>query len=253
MTSSVTPERCVGFEGAHNFRDLGGYPSRLGGETRWGRVFRAGALDRMTPADLEQYATLGIDAAIDLRNGDERARTPDPVPSIHVPVMNRFMDVRGRPDFEALVEHDHGVVFMRDMNLGLLAHAGPELGEIMRIIAGHLPQPVMFHCTAGKDRTGLVAALLLEVLGVARDDVLDDFQLTDRYAGPREESHGFRRMIEYGVAPEAAAGAFGAPRSMMGDVLEELDARYGGAERYLRDHAGLDDAVVVQLRSALLA
>ena len=113
-------------------------------------------------------------------------------------------------------------------------------------------RPVVFHCTAGKDRTGLVSALLLEVLGVDRETVLDDFQLTERYAGPREESHGWQRMIEFGVAPEAAAGAFGAPRAMLGDVLEVLDTRYGGAERYLTERAGVSTATLDALRAALL-
>ena len=245
-------QRCIDFEGAHNFRDLGGYDSRLGGTTRWGHVFRAGSLDRMTADDLDRFATLGVDTVVDLRNGDERDRAPDPVESLHIPIMGSFMARRGRPDFAALVEHDHGVAFMRDMNLGLLEHAADEIGQVFEVIAGAAGRPVAFHCTAGKDRTGLVAALLLEVLGVDRDTVLDDFQLTDQFSGPREDSHGFRRMIEFGVAPEAAAGAFGAPRSMMGDVLHVLDVRYGGAERYLVEEARVTTDTIATLRTHLL-
>lgn len=245
-------QRCIAFEGAHNFRDLGGYDSRLGGITRWGRVFRAGALDRMTAGDLDRFAGLGIDTVVDLRNGDERERAPDPIGSLHIPIMGAFMARRGRPDFGALVEHDHGVAFMRDMNLGLLDHASAEIGQVVELIADAAGRPVAFHCTAGKDRTGLIAALLLEVLGVDRGTVLDDFQLTEQFAGPREDSHGFRRMIEYGVAPEAAAGAFGAPRSMMADVLDALDDRYGGAERYLLDEARLARVTIATLRTQLL-
>lgn len=247
------PARCIDFDGARNFRDLGGYASSWGGSTRWGRVYRAGALDRMTAVDLAQYEALGIATMIDLRNDDERERNPDPVPSTHVAVMGAFMAARERPDFAALVERDQGVAFMRDMNLGLLAHAATDIGRVLTLIAGAAERPVAFHCTAGKDRTGLIAALLLEVLGVDRATVLDDFELTDRYAGPKEESHGFRRMIEFGVAPEAAAGAFGAPRSMMGDVLEVLDRDHGGAERYLLDRAAMTPATIDRLRDALLA
>jgi protein-tyrosine phosphatase len=245
-------QRCVDFEGAHNFRDLGGYDSRFGGATRWGRVFRAGSLDRMTADDLDRLGTLEVDTVVDLRNGDERERAPDPVGSLHIPIMGSFMSKRERPDFRALVEHDHGVAFMRDMNLGLLEHASNEIGQVFGVLAGTAGRPVVFHCTAGKDRTGLVAALLLEVLGVDRETVLDDFQLTERYAGPREESHGWRRMIEFGVAPEAAAGAFGAPRPMMSDVLDVLDARYGGAECYLVDQARVTPDTLANLRDHLL-
>lgn len=244
--------RCVDFDGAHNFRDLGGYASRFGGTTRWERVFRAGALDRMTDADVERLAGLGIGAVVDLRNREERERAPDPVASIHIPIMGSFIAKRERPDFGALVEHDHGVAFMRDMNLGLLEHAATEIGQVFGVLDGVADHPVAFHCTAGKDRTGLIAALLLEVLGVDRAAVLDDFELTERYAGPREESHGWQRMIEFGVAPEAAAGAFGAPRPMMGDVLDVLDDRYGGAERYLVERARVTPASIASLRSTLL-
>lgn len=245
-------QRCIAFEGARNFRDLGGYPSASGGTTRWGRVYRAGSLDRMTAADLELFAGLGIHTVVDLRNHDERERTPDPIDSLHIPVMGSLMAARVRPDFAALVEHDHGVAFMRDMNLGLLAHASAEIGQVIGLIGAAGGRPVAFHCTAGKDRTGLIAALLLEVLGVDRETVLDDFQLTEQYAGPHEESHGWRRMIEYGVAPEAAAGAFGAPRAMLGDVLDELDDRYGGAERYLTERAAVPPATLAALRRDLL-
>jgi protein-tyrosine phosphatase len=252
LLSATTRPRCVDFDGAHNFRDLGGYRSRLGGTTRWGRLYRAGSLDRMTAADIDRYRSLGIAVAIDLRNEDERRRVPDPVDSLHVPIMNRLMQVRERPDFGALVERDHGVAFMRDMNLGLLEHAGDEIGRVVAIIADRAPDPVMFHCTAGKDRTGLISALLLEVLGVERADVIEDFRLSERYSGRMEESHGFVRMIEYGVAPEAAAGAFGAPPEMLAGVLDELDVRYGGAEQYLRRHARVSDERITSLRHTLL-
>lgn len=245
--------RLVDFDGAHNFRDLGGYASSFGGATRWGRVFRAGSLDRMTAADLGRYETLGIATLIDLRNADERERHPDPVPSTHLSLMGAFLAQRERPDFGALVERDQGVAFMRDMNLGLLEHASADIGRVLSMIADAADRPVGFHCTAGKDRTGLIAALLLEVLGVDREAVLDDFELTERFAGPKEESHGFRRMIEFGVAPEAAAGAFGAPRSMMGDVLDVLDRDHGGAERYLLDRAAVTPATIARLRTTLLA
>lgn len=257
LTAMTVPptdiQRCLDFEGAHNFRDLGGYDSRYGGTTRWGRVFRAGSLDRMTADDLDRFAGLGIDTVVDLRNRDERERAPDPVASLPIPIMGPFMARRGRPDFGALVEHDHGVAFMRDMNLGLLDHASAEIGQVVEVIAGTAGEPVVFHCTAGKDRTGLIAALLLEALGVDRDTVLDDFQLTERYAGPHEESHGWRRMIEFGVAPEAAAGAFGAPRTMMSDVLDVLDARFGGAEQYLVEQAGVTPLTLATLRAHLVA
>lgn len=245
-------QRCLDFEGARNFRDLGGYDSRLGGTTRWGRVFRAGSIAGMTGSDLERLAALDPHAIVDLRNRDEREQAPDPVDSLHVPVMGSFLVGREPPDLGALVDRDHGVAFMRRMYLRLLEHAAAEIGQVLAVVAAAGGRPVVFHCSAGKDRTGLVAALLLEVVGVDRDTVLDDFTLTERYLGSADDSDGVRMMIEHGMAPEAAAGAFGAPRSTMADVLDELDTRYGGAERYLSERAGLGPATCAALRDHLL-
>ena len=244
--------RHIDFEGARNFRDLGGYESRLGGTTSWGRVFRAASLAGMTTGDLERLAALEVAAVVDLRNVDERRLAPDPVESLHIPVMAALMALREPPDFSSLVERDHGVAFMRDLYVGLLDHAAAEFGQVIEVIAAAAGRPVVFHCTAGKDRTGLVAALLLEVLGVDRDTVLDDFTLTEQLLGSAHDSDSVRRMIEHGMAPEAAAGAFGAPRTMMAGVLDVLDTRYGGAERYLTDRSGVAPDVFDGLRSQLL-
>lgn len=252
MAETTTGQRHIDFEGAHNFRDLGGYPSSLGGATRWGRVFRADRLDGLTSSDLERFARLGIVTVYDLRNNDERERAPDPMPSVHVPILSRLMANRPAPDFAALVERDHGVTFMRDMCVGLLAHAGPEIGHVLSDLAEPLRTPAVFHCTAGKDRTGVVAALLLEWLGVDRELVIDDFVLTERYHRHGADSQALQRMLERGIGPEAAAGALGAPRSMMVDTLHELDEGFGGVEAYLTGPAGLSRPTLDRLRDNLL-
>lgn len=249
--SGERPRR-VDFDGPRNFRDLGGYPAGDGHATRWGVLYRADRLDRMTDADLERFAELGIARVYDLRHGYERDRYPDPVPSVHVPVMSKVMAAGPRPDIAALVDHDDGRAFMRDMMLRLLEHAAPELGELITAFADPDDLPVVFHCSAGKDRTGVVAALVLETLGVDREIVIDDFALTGEYRADGEDSAGFAMMLQHGFAPEVAAGALGAPRSMMSELLDEIDRRWGGAERYLAERAGLRPATIDALRSTLV-
>ena len=252
MAETTTWQRRIEFEGAHNFRDLGGYDSTLGGTTRWGRVYRSDRLDALTPTDRELFDRLGIVTVYDLRNDDERADHPDPMPTVHAPVLSRFIANGPRPDFDALVEHDQGVRFMRDMCVAMLGHAGPEIGQVLTGLADLDRTPAVFHCTAGKDRTGVVAALLLEWLGVERETVIDDFELTARYHRPNEDSHAFQRMLARGIGPEAAAGALGAPRSMMADTLRELDETFGGIEAYLTGPAGIDGVTLDRLRESLL-
>ncbi len=250
--SELVRDRLVPFEGAHNFRDLGGYESALGGITRWGVVYRAGRLDGMTAADRAEFERLGIRTVYDLRRDDERAVAPDPWPNVHVCLMSKVLDGQPMPARGTLVERDHGVQFMRLLYSGLLAHAGAEIGTLLRSIADAGALPAVFHCTAGKDRTGVVAALLLSWLGVDREVVLDDFELTDSYVRREHHEEMFQRMLDRGMGPEAAAGMLAAPRASMASALAELDTVYGGIEAYLRGPAGLDDATLTRLRSALL-
>jgi protein-tyrosine phosphatase len=245
--------RRVELEGAPNFRDLGGYPSVFGGATRWGMLFRAGRLDLLTPDDLAELARLGISTVYDLRRDDERLRAPDPLPSVHVCLLSEVLANADMPDRASLVERDHGVQFMRDMYVGLLAHAGAEIGRIVAGLADSDALPAVFHCTAGKDRTGVVAALILSALGVDRETVLDDFELTGRYVDDEHEEQMFQRMLEVGMGPEAAAGMLATSRRSMAAALDALEATYGGAEAYLVDVAGVDAATLSAVRSNLLA
>lgn len=248
-----TRERLVDFDAAHNFRDLGGYPSRFGGAVRWRHVYRAAALHEMTAGDVDRFRALGIATVYDLRSTLEYEEHPDPVPAVNVPILGKYMAENEPPDFASVIDHDQGVAFMTQMCVNMLDHGADEIGEVLAGIADAERRPVVFHCTAGKDRTGVVAALLLEVLGVDRERVLDDFQLTDRYRAVDEDSAAFRRMLGFGMPPEAASGALGAPREMMNRALARLDDEYGGAEAYLTSQAGLSPSTIEQLRTGLLA
>jgi protein-tyrosine phosphatase len=252
-TSDPTgPHRLVPFEAVRNFRDLGGYESRFGGAVRWGSVYRSAALHEMTVDDLRRFDQLGIVTVFDLRSALEFEEHPDPMPAINVPVLGRFMSQSEPPDFASMIDHDEGVAFMSQMCMNMLDYGNLEIGTVLGSLADRGELPAVFHCTAGKDRTGIVAALLLEVLGVDRADVLDDFELTERYRGPQQDSTAFQRMVGFGMPPEAAAGALGAPRRMMGDVLDALDERYGGVERYLVGRADMTPTSIDDLRRNLL-
>ena len=95
--SALTGLRHIEFEGAHNFRDLGGYPSALGGEVRWGMVYRAGRHRRADRADMAVYDELGIRTVFDLRRDDERQRCPDPVPNVQVCLLSRVFEQAPAP------------------------------------------------------------------------------------------------------------------------------------------------------------
>jgi protein-tyrosine phosphatase len=251
MHQTTIDRRHIPLEGARNVRDLGGHPSRFGGSVRWRRLFRADRLDELTPGDLDVIAGLGLTAIYDLRTIEERGDAPDALPSHHVPMLSRVL--RDLPaDLASIVDHDGGVRFLTEMCLGMLRHSGPEIGAIMFTLADPARTPMMFHCTAGKDRTGVLAALILEALGVDREVIVDDFELSARFHRPDGSSLGFRRLLDHGLAPEAAAGVLAAPRSVIETMLRSLDEDHGGIERYLTERGGVDRDALVAARASLL-
>ncbi len=250
--ATMHPARHIPLEGAHNVRDLGGYESCFGGTVRWGRLYRADRLDALTPADLETIAGLGLAAVYDLRTMEERTEFPDAVPSVHVPI---FADLPARSnvaDFGSLVDHDGGVRFMTEMCSNMVRNASRQIGAILFTLADASRSPMMFHCTAGKDRTGIVAALLLETLGVDREVVLDDFELTEQFHRPELSAAVIERFVDRGFPAEAVTGLLRAPRSMMTAALEVLDDEFGGIDRYLIERGGLDADALVAIRRLLL-
>ena len=112
--------------------------------------------------------------------------------------------------------------------------------------------PAVFHCHAGKDRTGVVAALLLSVAGVDRGDILDDYELTRRYRTLDHQQDSLANLLEAGMSPEAAAGVLAAPRWAMEGALDAIANRYGGIESYLVDVAGMTRRTLDELRAVLV-
>ncbi|HEY7068741.1 MAG TPA: tyrosine-protein phosphatase [Acidimicrobiales bacterium] len=250
----VVADRRVPFQGIQNFRDMGGYRTRSGGVVRWGQVFRADALHGLSTGDLALYERLGLRAVYDLRGEVEREERPNPVPS-------RPLTITGRPSGAAaslmaeaadqLTTAD-GEKVLAEMYVGLLEHSATQLGELYTGLAAGDGLPAVFHCHGGKDRTGVVAALLLEALGVEREVVLDDYELTARYRRREHQESTYGRLIASGMAPEAAAGVLSVPRWAMARALDELDSRHGGVEAYLTGPAGMSTADLRTLRGRLV-
>ena len=241
------------FEGASNFRDLGGYHTASGGRTRWSTVYRADSLHELTPVDVQRYSELGIRVVYDLRRDSEREIRPNVVPSIDMCIATPI-DLAGVEPLDRTVMSDRrsGEQLLRTMYANMLAHSGAVIGELFTGLADPARVPAVFHCHAGKDRTGIVAALLLEALGVSRADVLDDYELTACYR--RRECHlkSYATLLGTGMAAEAAAAVLGAPRWAMADTMDDLDSVYGGVDAYLLGLAGLGPATLDRLRGLLV-
>ncbi len=248
----VAGERNLGLRGARNFRDLGGYVAAGGARTRWGRVFRSDALV-LEESDLETFVELGLRAIYDLRSDAERDITPNRLPAgdLIVELLPLISNANTPPEIDAMLAD--GEAFLADIYLHMLEASAVTFGRILTGLADDARLPAVFHCAAGKDRTGMVAALLLSVLGVAEQEILDDYELTSRFrTSDRVEAVMARLRNDRGVAPEVAAGILRTPRWAMQSTLAEMERRYGGIRGYLTGPAQVDASVPAALRDALL-
>jgi len=246
----VVAERRLAFAGITNFRDLGGYPTIDGGTTCWGRVFRADALHKLTVADLVAFHDLGVRTVFDLRGEVERSDFPGPIESVHVPITGRPAGATpSAPPPEMSVED--GERMLRDLYVGALEHSAIQIGSVLRGVASNDGLPAVFHCHGGKDRTGIVAAVLLLAIGVDRETVLDDYEATRRYRSLEDQHDSLVNLLAAGVSPEAAAGVLGTPRWAMAAAIDAIDDVYGGLETYLAGPAELTAGELASLRECL--
>jgi protein-tyrosine phosphatase len=243
-------ERLIDLEGCLNFRDLGGYPTADGGTLAWRRIYRSDGLHRLTEADVVRIRDeLGVTDLIDLRSSAELAADGrgllenEPLVFHHVPL---FDGNTGAASFSAEVRE----MTLADRYLGLAEVAKQAIARVVAIVAA-AEGGAVYHCAAGKDRTGVISAILLSALGVADDLIVADYALTqenlDAIVEQLSESEGYRTIFD-ALPPDTLHAE---PETMVA-LLEALNARYGSVEGYL-ESADVGADVVARLRSSALA
>jgi protein-tyrosine phosphatase len=266
MTMHDIPARDARLDGAPNFRSVGALPAAGGRRTRPGRLWRSDALHRLTDADLEQLAALRIASVLDLRRDDERGQMPsrwpsevpretltfDALPDLQVIQAGGWRSQIDDPSFDAAQAHRWMLEIYTRMP-GALAPAVREGAR--RLAAGEPAEPaILVHCTAGKDRTGFVVAMLLSALGVPRDAIVDDYLESARRRPPDALAHALFALA--GLQPTERT--FGAVRTIADVRVEFLDAalesvarEHGSIDAYLA-RCGLDGAMRDALAATLL-
>jgi protein-tyrosine phosphatase len=252
--ATVGAERRIGLRGPVNFRDLGGYRSADGRKVRWGKVFRSDALV-LHDDDLAAFAGLGIRTVYDLRSEGERDSVPSRFPDHAQPavVVRPLVSSDGETTVIDELAYTDGESFLEQLYQHTLVRAAVNIGDVLTGLSEPTNLPAVFHCAAGKDRTGMVAAVLLSVLDVRLDDILDDYELTSRYRTTEHVNASMQRLSETGkVAPEIAAGILRSPRWAMQSAITKVTERYGGMNGYLTGPAGVAGDVPQRLRDLLL-
>ncbi len=223
------PPQFAPTENIFNLRDVGGWKGRDGKKVKTGRVFRSDNFGQATEADIDHVVNdLGVRHVIDLRRGEELEETGrfpevDGVEFhhfelLHIKWESIGVEVNGRSSEEEVV------AFLRHRYTGMLESGYRSVRDSLEVIASG--EPVVFHCMAGKDRTGIVAAVLLSILGVAEEDIAADFELT------RIGSARWRKWRDENLGKPEIEGGLDTPAAAMLQTIEEMNARFGSMAAY---------------------
>jgi protein-tyrosine phosphatase len=237
-------------EGSPNFRDVGGLPTVDGRFTRRGVLFRSSALEELTSRDVRLLIDdIGLRTVIDLRSVDDR-ETAQPLLDTPVRYLNLPIS-RGRPTTS--LERPMGADGRADMALIYGMYIETSAASISEIISELTfgATPAVFHCAAGKDRTGVVAAILLSAVGVTRDAVIADFMETESYL-PEIIAYLQRRPAYADVVMRFPPGTMDVDPNFIIDFLEGVERTYGGIHAWLTERAGVSAESVARLEQLLV-
>ena len=247
-------ERFLDWDGCVNVRELGGLPTRDGGETRLGAVVRADSVRQLSDDGWRALVDHGIKTVVDLRGHHERAEDPPadvPVEVVHVPFMesNELEWEEVREELDAAVAAAPDVpAATREVYLIFLERFRSNVAAAVGAVANAPDGGVVIHCVGGKDRTGLLSAFLLHVAGVADDEIAADYALSEERLRPRHQA--WFEAAESDEELERLQRIAQTPAASMAGVFAELERRHGSVESYLRG-AGLTDEELELARARL--
>ncbi|MEZ5409974.1 MAG: tyrosine-protein phosphatase [Acidimicrobiales bacterium] len=241
------PGALIALDGAMNLRDLGGWTGLDGRTVARGQAYRCDRLSELTDADLAVLAGLGIETVIDLRHEGETAEHPSRLwASV---VLHRNIPMAGelavqKSLVDLILDGEITEVTVAEVEASyreMLTRHAPGFGLAVETLLTS-EGPTLFHCTAGKDRTGLLAMLVLSTLGVADDDVIRDFGLSNRYRAERRIAQLRPSFEARGLDIECFRPALSAPEPALAAAIPWLRQSHGSVEAYLEGPAGVSDA-----------
>jgi protein-tyrosine phosphatase len=258
VTILESERRIVHLQGGVNFRDLGGYRGADGLHVRWQAIFRSGTTHLLCEADRQRLADIDIRTIVDLRSNRERQEHPHGLlrsPGVvywahdHERVVGTLNRMLRNPYIQAAQ--------MRAAMIDLYQNLPYQLIDVFKELLSRVssaPLPLAFNCAAGKDRTGVASALLLSALGVAWDDVLADYMLTEQFVPDILRIFGWQEdgAIQALDDPEVVPTLFGVSPLYLEAMRDELIRRSGSIENYLFSSLGLDTTALQRLRQRLL-
>ena len=254
--------RKLPFTGAHNFRDLGGYKTEDGRRIKWGKIYRSDNLHSLTDEDVKYLSRLNIKSVVDFRSDEERESEPDRL----TPDMTQvLLPIKFQPkelDDETLKNLMKNLTFgtldssnlLTDFNIVIVKDFAEEYKKFFRHVIENNAEPIVFHCTAGKDRAGFASAMILTVLGVPRDKVIEDYLLTNTYV----KDHVDSEMLEIELKTFFRADTDNlrkinlvAERYIQA-AFDTIDSEWGGMDNYISKALSLTEEDILKLQNFYL-
>ena len=248
----------VQLQGALNCRDIGGYAAAEGRRVRSGAIFRCDKLSTLTDSDLEELSDRGIRTVVDFRAAHEVAKDPSRLWSTVTTVAPLPIGEEAAQQSDLISKiiskevTEFSAIDVGQMYIDMLNERQVQFSQFLQIVADFDQLPALFHCTAGKDRTGIGAALILELLGVERELVLDDYELTNELRTKHRVAQLLPQLEAAGVDIKAILPILSAPRVSMRAALDHIDSEHGGVERYVADQLGFEPDALEMLRLQML-
>ena len=244
MTDEI--ERRIPLEGCVNLRDLGGYATAGGRTVKWRRIFRSDSLSDLTESDVQTVIEgLGVRSVVDLRSNSGAVNDGRGLLALSGISYHQF-PLLERRGFLPPTSGEEVETRLTEMYRWVLFNAGTLVAQAFTTLAQPVNQPALFHCSAGKDRTGVLAATILDVLGVSREDIVDDFlktnEVIDGILARLQKMSGFESSTREGIM---------APRVAIESYLDAMESEFGGAQAYLLHH-GVQRSTIDGFRDSML-
>jgi len=248
-TLVFSPKRQIKLEGGSNFRDLGGYPVKGNKHVKWGHIYRSADVSKLTDRDLKTLSDLHLATVCDLRGPDELKTSPDRLPAniqyINLPAGSENTKVNTN---YAAMNRDSMMVSTYTKTDHLKAKYQPMFEQLLVLPTD---KSLMFHCTAGKDRTGMGAALILSALGVDRKYILADYAATNNFWKDAREKM-LSLMAQRGMDSSALKPMLAADPKYLESFFKAIDSKYGSMDNFLKNELLLDAEKTAKLKQLYL-
>ena len=257
----ILAERQLVLQGSPNFRDLGGYQTDDGRRLKWGRLYRSSKLSNLTDIDMQYVRRLGLTLICDFRQVVEQELEPTRIHSENSPTLASLPVTPGSS--ASFLENLHnGIIavqdpagFMEQINRDFVINQMPQYAEMFQLLlAGD--QQLLIHCASGKDRTGVGAALILDVLGVSEETIVNDYLLTNKYLPiEKEVARLSKELADHSgaaISEDALRPLLEVRPEYIRACFEEIKKRYESKEHFYETALSLDTAKVTHLKDRYL-